>query len=184
MLMPCATDAECPADHACVEHLACLQPFSDATYDPGEEEREQRGAGLPPPALLAEPPPWRKPRPTPITRYDAVNLCSAEVACAAPRACQPEKLCAPRGARALAYRGDNVTPARVARKTPAKSAVAPAPSASAPSPNEAPRPLESTAPTRGGCAGCAQAGGASAGGLGALGAALALLWRRRRRSAG
>jgi hypothetical protein len=205
MLTPCGTDANCQEGEECVEHLTCLEPFQDEFYDWGEE-KEQIGARddeLPPRDLLAGPPAPRMRRPSPITRYNAVNLCSAEVACAAPRTCLPEKICVPKGTRGLAYRGSNITPWRVARKgpvapapassstsAPASSATSSAPPGDAgptfatppdrpPPPGDA-RPLEGTAPISGGCAGCA-VGDASVSmtGLGLL-ALAALLWARRR----
>ena len=197
-LSPCATDASCQAGEECVEHLACLEAYQDDYYDYGEETgtREEK---MPSPDLLAAPPPARQQRPAPVTRYNAVNLCSDEVACLAPRMCMPEKLCVPKGTRGLAYRGSNVTPVRVARKdsvhaAPASSAVpstsAPDPagdagaidagSAERPRPSGDGRPLEGTAPISGGCAGCA-VGDASVPmtGMGLL-ALAALLWARRR----
>jgi MYXO-CTERM domain-containing protein len=199
MLAPCSADETCQSGEECVEHLACLESFQDDFYDYGEELTESRTEGMPPPGLLAGPPLPRKRRPAPVTRYNAVNLCSAEVACNAPRMCLPEKLCVPKGTRGLAYRGSNITPARVARKGPVPAALtsSAAPGASAPAlpgdagaadagavsrpppPGDA-RPLEGTAPISGGCAGCA-VGDASASmtGLGLL-ALAALLWARRR----
>jgi MYXO-CTERM domain-containing protein len=171
-LIPCATTDDCAPGEACTEHLACIQHFFDDSYEPGEEQRERRGAAHLPPSLLAEPRMPRTPRPTPIVRYEAVNLCSAEVPCAAPRLCSPEKICAPRGARALAYRGDDITPARLARKTASLPSGEPARS----------RPLERTAPRWGGCAGCTAADASSGGSFAALLVALVLFWRRTRRA--
>jgi MYXO-CTERM domain-containing protein len=195
-LSPCASDANCQEGQACVEHLTCLEPFEDAFYDYGEDQTDARSEGMPPPGLLAGPPMPRKRRPAPVTRYNAVNLCSAEVACDAPRMCLPEKLCVPKGTRGLAYRDSNITPARVARKgaVPAAPASSATPSASAPGlqgdagataagrppPGDA-RPLEGTAPISGGCAGCAVSDASvSMTGMGLL-AFAALLWARRRR---
>lgn len=123
-LAPCDNDQGCQAGEACVEHSVCLQPFEDPFYDYGEDEREEHGELEPPasdvlrsPGLLAGPMAPKKLRPKPIIRYDAVNLCSRDVACAAPGTCQREKICVPRGSRALAHRGTNANRARVARKT-------------------------------------------------------------------
>ena len=176
-LTPCAADDRCQPGEACVEHAVCLEGFQDDTYDYGEDEREEHGEAEPlrllqSPGLLAGPPLPRKPRPTPIFRYDAVNLCSADVACAAPRTCQTEKICAPKGARAVAYRGTNVSPARVARKTATLLLASDA------------RASEGTAPppVKRGCAGCAaSSGGAPSGGAWtAIGLAVALVARRRK----
>lgn len=158
-LTPCAVDSTCGPGKACVEHSVCLQPMEDGFYDYGEEEREQHGSLEPvggslfrSPGLLAGPMAPKKPRSKPIFRYNAVNLCSADVACAAPGTCQSEKLCVPSGQRALAYRGSNTQPARVARKTDTPL------TASAAQPTE----TTSTAPPAGtttarGCGGCAAA---------------------------
>src|SRR5262249_22053507 len=124
MLAPCENDAGCQEGEACVEHAACLSPFPDEFYDYNEEEREKHGMLEPiegsllrSQGLLAGPPMPKTKRPKPIIRYNAVNVCSREIACAAPATCQKEKLCVPRGKRVLAYRGSNVEPARVQRKT-------------------------------------------------------------------
>jgi hypothetical protein len=148
MLAPCDTDERCGAGQACIEHAVCLQPVPDDYYEYGEEPRDagaDEGAALPGFArgLIAGPMAPRVKRPKPIVRYEATNLCAADVACAAPRTCQTEKLCAPRGARAVAYRGTNVTPARVARQT------------GEPLTQSEARPSEATAPpAKGGCAAC------------------------------
>src|SRR5262249_48242464 len=126
MLTPCESDGNCPEGQACVEHSVCLEPFPDEFYDYGEEEREKHGLLEPidgegsllrSPGLLAGPMMPKTKRPKPIIRYNAINVCSREVACTAPATCQKEKLCVPKGGRALAYRGRNVNGARVARKT-------------------------------------------------------------------
>ncbi len=198
-LRPCKGDDGCQSGEECVEHLACLESFVDFFYDYSDDPSEGRAEPKPPPDLLAGPPPERRPRSSPVTRFNAVNLCSAEVRCDAPRQCLPEKLCVPKGTRALAYYGANITPARVARKI--KRPVPPAPDASAPDasapppdagapasaptfatpPPSDPRPLEGTAPTRGGCAGCAMSEpSVPLYGLGLLGLAVLLAARRRR----
>jgi MYXO-CTERM domain-containing protein len=181
-LTPCTGADQCRDGEACVEHSVCLQASVDDSYDYGEEEREEHGQAEPPaddrllrsPALLAGPPIPRTKRPVPIYRYDATNLCSADVACVAPRTCQTEKLCVPKGARAAAYLGANISPMRVARKTAAPLTASDA------------RPTEATAPPpmKRGCAGCAAASGdASAAGVGGLAALAAALTVRRRRRA-
>jgi hypothetical protein len=184
MLAPCIDDKGCQEGEACVAHSVCLQPFVDELYDYGEEEREKQGmndfiepgedALLRSPGLLAGPPMPKTKRPKPITRYNAINVCSAEVACAAPAVCQTEKLCVPRGSRALAYRGSNISPARVARKTdtPITTSDAPATEASAPFP-----------PPGRGCAGCTAASSAPElpCAIGAAAAAGIAVMRRRRR---
>lgn len=206
MLSPCSADSECPDGNECVEHLTCLEPYEDDYYDWNEEETEPQGAVKPSPEFLAGPPPQRRRRSKPVTRYNAVNLCSAEVACNAPRSCMPEKLCVPKGTRALAYKGSNINPARVRRMVSAPAVVAsstappvassPPPSAGAPDagtidagaadpgaagrPQNEGRPLEGTAPISGGCAGCAVGEApVSMAGIGLL-ALAALLWKRRR----
>ena len=176
-LTPCTTDASCQTGEECAPHAVCLQPQEDDTYDYGEDEREEHGELEPTrllasPNLLAGPPMPRKKRPSPIFRYDAMNLCSADVACLSPRTCQTEKLCVPKGARATAYRGTNIAGARVARKTPAVLTTSSAPAS------------EATAPpsVKGGCAGCAATSEApsSRGGVVALSLSVALLLARRR----
>jgi MYXO-CTERM domain-containing protein len=203
-LQPCVDDSGCQPGEACVEHLACLASFVDDLYDSSDDPSEEgRAEPRPPPDLLAGPPLPRRPRRSPVTRFDAVNLCSAEVPCGAPRQCLPEKICVPRGTRGLAYAGTNITPARVARKTeirpapdPASPSSAPAPSATAPPaqvgatasapipavpPSRDARPLEGTAPISGGCAGCATTDASvPLSGLGILGLAAILAARRRR----
>jgi MYXO-CTERM domain-containing protein len=178
-LTPCENDQGCQAGEACVEHSVCLQPFEDSFYDYGEDEREEHGELEPPawdvlraPGLLAGPMAPKKPRDKPITRYNAANLCSREVACAAPGTCQPEKLCVPRGSRALAYRGTNSSAVRVARKT-----ATPLTSSGA-EPTEQPAALS----PKSGCAGCRTAPAPDepwALAL-ALGVGVALMRRRRR----
>lgn len=179
-LSPCVDDKACQAGEACVEHVVCLQPFEDPFYDYGEDEREEHGLAEPPawdvlrsPALLAGPMPAKKPRSKPIIRYNAVNLCAPEVACAAPNTCQPEKLCVPKGTRALAYRGANTEPMRVARKTETPLTAGGAQSTEVAAPVSSPR---------GGCAGCAAAPAPERWwALGAaVGAALVIARRRRR----
>ena len=203
-LRPCSNDDGCQPGEACVEHLACLESFVDDLYDYSDDPSEGRAEQMPPPDLIAAPPPARRRRPSPVTRFNAVNLCSAEVRCDAPRQCLPEKICVPKGTRALAYQGTNITAARVARKIkmPAASASpSSAPDASAPDASAAPlqasatasaptlaappssdaRPLEGTAPVRGGCAGCATTEpSVPLSGLGLLGLAVLLAARRRR----
>jgi MYXO-CTERM domain-containing protein len=187
MLTPCATDANCQPGEACVEHAVCLAPYPDDFYEYGEEEREKHGMLEPiegslfrSPGLLAGPPMQKTRRPKPILRYNATNVCSREVACAAPATCQTEKLCVPKGRRALAYRGSNVAPVRVARKTEA------ALTASAAEATEASADLPTAGPGARGCGACASstqaAGGAWAAGAAAL--VLALGRRRTRRRAG
>lgn len=203
-LTPCETDANCQPGEACVEHSVCLQPFEDPFYDYGEEEREKHGWADPHPSdllrspgLLAGPPMPRTRRPVPIIRYDAVNLCSPEVGCAAPNTCQPEKLCVPREKRALAYRGKNISPVRVARKTAtplvasaAEPTEAPSPTTSATHPGtttcagctEATSPITSTTrPGATGCAGCSVPSQAFDGALALASALIALLALKRRR---
>ena len=145
MLAPCASDASCRAGEACLEHAVCLAPFAEDFYDYGEEERDEHGTLEPiegsllrSPGLLAGPIMPRTKRPKPVIRYNATNVCSREVACGAPATCQKEKLCVPKGRRALAYRGNNAAPARVARKTETPLTT----SASAPSPPGAPQAPE------------------------------------------
>jgi hypothetical protein len=187
MLAPCDTDSNCREGEACVEHAVCLAPFPDEFYDYGEEEREKHGMLEPvdgsllrSPGLLAGPPMPKTRRPKSIVRYNATNVCSREVACAAPATCQREKLCVPKGRRALAYRGSNVAPARVARKTDAPF------TASAAEATEASADLPTAGLGARGCAACA-AGSQAAGGAWIAGAAaigLALGRRRTRRRAG
>lgn len=184
-LRPCQNDASCQDGEVCVEHAVCLHPFEDGFYDYGEEEKEKQEHGLldlpepqipmlQSPALLAGPPMPRNPRAKPIIRYDAVNVCSPEVPCAAPNTCQPEKICVPKGSRALAYRGTNVSGMRVARKT------------ATPLTTSNVEPKETVAPERprraGGCAGCAVAeeerGYAWIGALAAIALAARRAWRR------
>lgn len=156
-LTPCAADENCPAGEACVEHAVCLQPFEDEYYDYGEDEREEHGLLEPHPSdllrspgLLAGPMMPKKKRPRPIIRYTTVNLCADGITCQAPGTCQPEKLCVPRGSRALAYRGKNIQPARVARKTDTPLTTNGA------GPTEMPAAIVSTSrPGTKGCAGCA-----------------------------
>lgn len=182
-LTPCATDANCPSGEACVEHAVCLQPMEDEYYDYGEDEREEHGLLEPHPSellrspgLLAGPMMPRKKRPKPIIRYTAVNLCASGVACEAPGTCQPETICAPRGARALAYRGKNIQPSRVARKTETpltKSGI---------EPTETPAAIPSTSrPGAKGCAGCATAPAPAEGSALAIAAAALTAIARRRR---
>jgi MYXO-CTERM domain-containing protein len=182
-LAPCAADANCSAGEACVEHAVCLQPFEDEYYDYGEDEREEHGLLEPHPSdllrspgLLAGPMMPKKKRQKPIVRYDAVNLCASGIACEAPGTCQPEKLCVPRGSRALAYRGKNIQPRRVARKTETPL------TASGAEPNEVPAAILSTSrPGAKGCAGCATAPAPDqTAALGAAAAAIIALARRRR----
>jgi MYXO-CTERM domain-containing protein len=123
MLSPCATDKQCGPSEACIDHSVCLKPSEDGYYDYGEEpppgEAEETGA-LPknyPRELLGGPMQPKVKRNKPIIRYEAVNLCAAEVQCAAPSTCQTEKLCAPKGKRAVAYLGTNISAVRVARQT-------------------------------------------------------------------
>jgi MYXO-CTERM domain-containing protein len=181
-LAPCRDDTTCQQGEECVEHAVCLQPFEDWFYDYGEEESEKHGL-LPPPAsdllrspgLLAGPMAPRTKREKPIVRYDAVNLCTREIACVASGTCQPEKLCVPRGTRALAYRGTNIGPARVARKTDTPLTVSSA------EPTEAPAALS---PGKNGCAGCATAPAPDRSwALGAVAGVVIAVARRRRRSA-
>jgi hypothetical protein len=205
-LRPCGGDDGCQPGEACVEHLACLESFVDEFYDYTDDPSEGRAEPRPPPDLLAGPPMPPRRRPSPVTRFNAVNLCSAEVACDAPRQCLPEKICVPKSTRGLAYHGTNITPARVARKTKmpaplASAAPSSAPGTSAPSasasasqvdgtassPTPAPpppgnaRPLEGTAPVSGGCAGCATTEpSVPLSGLGLLGLAVLLAAGRRR----
>lgn len=178
MLTPCESDQSCGEGNACVEHSVCLQPYEDRYYDYGEDEREEHGELEPPaadvlrsPGLLAGPMMPKKERAKPIFRYNAVNLCSREVACRAPGTCQPEKICVPKGSRALAYRGENVEPARVSRKT--QTAL----TQSGSEPNEQPAAVRA-----GGCAGCSVADNKSGGWAlaAAVGAALSWLVRKRR----
>ena len=175
-LHPCTQASDCGEGNDCVEHAVCLEPFQDEFYDYNESENEDdphgdNGRLLRSPYLLAGPVAPRKRRATPITRYNAVNLCSADVLCAAPRTCQTEKLCVPNGKRAMAYKGANTSPARVARKTATPI------TASSAAPTEATSPKITTPPRRG-CSGCATTS-ASPDPLLAL-AALALLVRRRK----
>src|SRR5262249_40884224 len=122
ILRPCKTASDCAEGNECVEHSVCLESYQDEFYDYNETPDADEQGQLEPrsivrsPGLIAGPPAMKQRRTTPITRYNAVNLCSADVACAAPRTCQPEKLCVPTGKRAVAYKGTNVSPARVARK--------------------------------------------------------------------
>jgi hypothetical protein len=123
MLRPCAADKDCEPSEACIDHSVCLQPSEDGYYDYGEQpppgEAEETGA-LPrnyPRELLGGPMAPKVQRKKPIIRYEAVNLCAPSVQCAAPRTCQTEKLCAPKGKRAVAYLGTNISPIRVARQT-------------------------------------------------------------------
>jgi hypothetical protein len=137
VLMPCPASGQCHTGYVCVEHAVCLQPKQDDFYDYNETPApapapttapsppaapsgspDKEGA-LPraPEAPLGEPLPARVRRPTPIFRYEAVNLCSPAVACAAPATCQTEKLCVPAGKRAVAYLGPNIQPVRVARQS-------------------------------------------------------------------
>jgi hypothetical protein len=182
ILAPCTKNEDCGPQQSCVEHSVCLRPVQDDYYDYGEDDREQHGELEPTrllrsPGLLAGPPPPKKKRPTPITRYEATNLCSPEVPCEAPSTCQREKLCVPTGTRALAYRGTNIGGVRVARKTatpvlskgdastertaPLAPDASPSPSSSPdklpPAPTTQAEPTEATAPLprKGGCAGCA-----------------------------
>jgi MYXO-CTERM domain-containing protein len=180
ILRPCANDSECGEGKECVEHAVCLEPFQDEYYDYGEDEREEHGENEPrgllrSPGLLAGPMAPKKKRPTPITRYNAMNLCAPDIACGAPRTCQPEKLCVPKGTRAVAYKGANISGARVARKTATPITT------SAASPTEKTSPNVTRPPGRG-CGGCASSaeGAPGAGLFGA--AALALLGALRRRS--
>jgi MYXO-CTERM domain-containing protein len=183
VLAPCETDANCQSGEACVEHAVCLQPFEDDYYDYGEEEREKHGWAEPHPSdilrspgLLAGPVAPKTRRAKPIVRYNAVNLCSAEIACAAPNTCQTEKLCVPRGSRALGYRGQNISPARVARKTETPLTTSGA------EPTETPSPITSTTrPGTSGCAGCTVPPDQPTGALALASAALALLALKRRR---
>lgn len=175
-LTPCENDTQCSGGEVCVQHSVCLEPSQDDSYDYGEDEREEHGEAAPrsllqSPALLAGPMMPRKKRPTPIYRYAAVNLCSADVACASPRTCQTEKLCVPKGARAAAYRGTNVSPTRVARKTATILAASDAAATEATAPP----------PVKRGCAGCAatESAPSSGAGLGALGLLVAALAMRR-----
>lgn len=204
-LTPCTQDDGCQPGEACVEHLACLESFVDEFYDYTDDPNEGRVQPKLPRDLLAGPPPQPRRRPSPVTRFNAVNLCSPEVPCAAPRECLPEKICVPKGTRGLAYRGANITPARVARKIRMPAALASATPSSAPPstpdasasppqvaaaassatfatpPPGTARPLEGTAPISGGCAGCATSDASvPLSGLGLLGLAMILATRRRR----
>ena len=164
MLRPCTKDEDCTSGEACVDHAVCLEPFEDEYYDYNEDEQHGRSEPLrvlDSPDLLAGPPLPKRRRPTPIVRYDAVNLCSKEIACAAPRTCQTEKLCVRPGTRAVAYKGTNVSPARVARKTATPLTTSGA------TPTEATSPKVTVPPKRG-CSGCAT-------GRGSTGAALVLV---------
>jgi hypothetical protein len=181
MLRPCSGDDDCDKEkgEACVEHAVCLEAFEDEFYDYNEDE--QHGENPPrrllqSPDLLAGPPMQKKRRPTPITRYNATNLCSKEIPCAAPRTCQPEKLCVRSGTRAVAYKGTNVSLARVARKTAAPLTT------SAASPTEATSPNVTVPPKRG-CSGCASGGPASGAAILASLALVALAIARRRAAA-
>ncbi|MEJ7733674.1 MAG: hypothetical protein WKG00_31325 [Polyangiaceae bacterium] len=123
MLRPCATDEGCGPSEACIDHSVCLSPSEDEYYDHGEQpppgESGETGA-LPqnyPRELLGGPLAPKVKRKKPIIRYEAVNLCAPSVQCDAPRTCQTEKLCAPKGKRAVAYLGTNISPIRVARQT-------------------------------------------------------------------
>lgn len=184
-LIPCATDKNCSADQACVEHAVCLQPFEDEFYDYGEDEREEHGLLEPHPSdllrspgLLAGPMMPKKKRPKPIVRYNAVNLCASGVACEAPGTCHPEKICAPRGSRALAYRGKNIQPARVARKTDT-----PLTTGSAEPSEMAAAILSTSRPGTKGCAGCAAAPAPDhVSALGAAAVAMLAIARRRRKA--
>ncbi len=174
-LSPCETDAQCQEGEVCTAHAVCLEAYKDDEYGYGEDEEHGEAeprALLTSPDLLAGPPMPRRKRATPIYRYLAVNLCSADVACVAPRTCQTEKLCVPKGARAVAYRGANATPMTVARKSAVMltSGSADASEATAPP------------PVKRGCAGCAATGGRELprAGLGALALLAAVLVARRR----
>jgi hypothetical protein len=130
-LAVCGDDKGCESGEACALHSVCLTATQDDYYDYGEEERERADAGAAPqhsersrivasPALLAGPMMPKTRRAKPIWRYDATNLCAPVVRCeAGGGTCQKEGVCVPNGARAVAYRGDNIAPARVARKTDA-----------------------------------------------------------------
>jgi hypothetical protein len=154
MLKPCVTDGQCQPSEACIDHSVCLIPSEDPYYDYNEQPPAgaagETGA-LPenyPRELLGGPLPPKVKRKTPIIRYEAVNLCAPSVQCAAPRTCQTEKLCAPKGKRAVAYLGTNISPIRVARQT------------DTPLTQSESGPTEVAAPAvaRGGCAACAVAG--------------------------
>lgn len=165
MLRPCTGDEQCDASEACVEHSVCLQHSEDGFYDYGETpepgDTEESGA-LPKnyaPDLLGGPPMPKIKRKKPIIRYEAVNLCAPSVACAAPHTCQTEKLCAPKGKRAVAYLGTNISPIRVARKTETplvQSEAAPTETASPATPQPG--------TAHGGCAACAVGSGRWGGG--------------------
>ncbi|MEZ4297075.1 MAG: MYXO-CTERM sorting domain-containing protein [Polyangiaceae bacterium] len=180
ILHPCVDDTNCNTGEACVEHAVCLKAVEDPFYDYGEEEREKHGALEPPasdllksPGLLAGPPMPKTRREKPIYRYEAVNLCAPEVACLSPNTCQPEKLCVPRGSRALAYRGTNIGPVRVARKTETPLTT------NGVEPKEVPAVVTS----KSGCAGCAAASSEGAAGwalFAALGALVMAVRRRER----
>jgi hypothetical protein len=194
ILHPCTSNVDCPADKpTCVEHSVCLQSFQDDYYDYNEDDREQHGELEPTrlleaPGLLAGPPMPKQKRATPITRYNAVNLCSPEVPCTAPNTCQREKLCVPQGTRALAYRGTNISPIRIARKSaaPVTAGGDASPEQTAPPPGPPAEPTETTAPLpkKGGCAGCAAASSnGDAPWIALLGAAIAWVAIRRARGA-
>ena len=202
-LTPCGDDSGCASGETCTEQSVCLEPFQDSYYEWNEVPTMSRGPGG---NWLGAPPPAKRPRPYPITRYDAVNVCAPDFKCDAPRACQPEKICVPKGKHAAVFRGTNLTPARVARITdpgppggPAPSASAPPPDASAapapaptptppaPSASDMPSPVTLPAappPSQGGCAGCSatSASTKSLAVVGLLAAGAAVIVARRRRA--
>jgi MYXO-CTERM domain-containing protein len=183
-LTPCTNDGRCWGDEVCVEHAVCLSPTVDEFYAPGEDEGAKQGTLDPADGAwlrsqlfgAAAPAPMPRRRPKPITRYEAVNVCSREVACAAPATCQRERLCVPKGVRALAYRGTNVYATRVARKTetPLTTSGTDAMEGSADPP--------ATAPGARGCGSCAAGARDAEGAWVALAAAALALVRRRRRA--